>query len=174
VWELFQGELDWFSRMGIIPALAEVDVVRDAEPWIGNADLSKWYKAGGNDGKALNASVTRRDLWTAAGRMFLERPLLGVGPDNYRLRYGSYLDHTKWDRNIRANNLYLEVLTGSGIAGLVFFLVMMARRDWRLTPVSLALAAFMVHGLVDVFLMTTPIYFGFWVLMGLGAEGGRA
>jgi len=32
---------------------------------------------------------------------------------------------------------------------------------------SLGAAVFLLHGLVDVFLMTTPIYFGFWILMGI-------
>jgi hypothetical protein len=167
VWELFRGDLDWFSRTGIIPALAEVDIASDAERWSGTADLSRWYKMGGSDPKELNASVARGELWTAATQMFRENPVLGSGPDNFRLRYGEYLGHSKWDTSVRANNLYLEILVGSGVIGLLAFLAMMASRNWTFNPVSLALVIFLVHGLVDVFLMTTPIYFGFWILMGL-------
>jgi len=36
----------------------------------------------------------------------------------------------------------------------------------RATAAYLALVVFLVHGLVDVFLMTTPVYFAFWVLVG--------
>ena len=42
----------------------------------------------------------------------------GVGPDNDRLQYGKYLGARRWDTHVYSNNLYLEILTGSGILGL--------------------------------------------------------
>jgi hypothetical protein len=167
VWELFRDDLDWFSRAGVIPALAEVDIGTAGERRSGHADLSRWYQSGGTDGPQINASVTRPELWTAAIRMWRERPIAGFGPDNFRLRYGSYLGHTKWDTSVRANNLYLELLAGSGVMGFAAFMAMTALKRWDVTPVSLALIVFLAHGLADVFLMTTPVYFGFWILMGI-------
>ena len=52
--------------------------------------------------------LARPTLWRGALRMLLDRPLLGVGPDNFRLLYGNYLDLKEWRRNLHANNMYLE------------------------------------------------------------------
>ena len=97
----------------------------------------------------------------------------GVGPDNYRLEYGRYLGAERWDTNIYSNNLYLELLTGSGILGLAAFVLMLARVRWSVGPATLALAIFLIHGLVDVFLMTTPIYFAFWISLAMSARDER-
>jgi O-antigen ligase len=98
--------------------------------------------------------------------MFLERPLFGVGLDNFRLLLGKHLNITEWDTNIRANSLYIELLAGSGLAGLLAFAAMMGAVRWKLEAASVALGIFLIHGIVDVFLMTTPIYFAFWFLLG--------
>src|SRR5207237_1622644 len=90
----------------------------------------------------------------------------GAGPDNYRLEYGKYLGASRWDTRVYSNNLYLELLTGSGILGLAAFVLILAVREWGADAPSLVVAVFLVHGLVDVFLMTTPIYFAFWIMMG--------
>jgi O-antigen ligase len=147
--------------------LVEADITPSAGRWVGNGDLTRWYRMGQDDTDALTASISRADLWTAAWSMIRENPFSGVGPDNYRLLYGRYLGYSDWNKDIHANNLYLELLAGSGIPGLLSFVLMMTSRKWNLMPVSLALGVFLVHGLVDVFVMTTPIYFGFWILMGL-------
>jgi hypothetical protein len=34
----------------------------------------------------------------------------------------------------------------------------------------MAIAVFLVHGFLDVFLMTTPIYFSFWILAGVSRD----
>ena len=115
---------------------------------------------------------SRSELWTAALDMALQHPILGVGPDNFRLLYGRRFGVSRWDENVRSNSLYLELFSGSGLAGLAAFGVMMAAlRRSAVTPAR-AVGIFLIHGLVDVFLMTTPIYFGFWILLGQGHAGG--
>lgn len=165
VFELFSRDYDWFSRTGVVPILIEADIQPSVRRSVAKADLSHWYRQGQPAG-LLTASVPRSSLWRAALKMFLDHPF-GVGPDNYRLLYGKYLGASKWDTHVYANSLYLEVLTGSGILGLAAFLLMIGAIPWRLEPVHLALAVFLIHGLVDVFLMATPIYFAFWILVGL-------
>jgi O-antigen ligase len=98
--------------------------------------------------------------------MFAERPIFGFGMDNFRLLHGKFSGLKDWDKTIRANSLYLELLVGGGLAGLLSFMAMMGAVRWKLDAASVALAIFLVHGLVDDFLMTTPIYFAFWFLMG--------
>ena len=156
---------DPFSQTGVTPLLIEADIQPSVTRWAGQADLSEWYRYGQNAGNNITASVPRSSLWQAAAKMFAEHPL-GVGPDNYRLEYGKYLGASHWDTRIYSNNLYLEILTGSGILGVAAFGLVMLSVRWRLEPACLSIAVFFVHGLVDVFLMATPIYFAFWILMG--------
>ena len=132
-------------------------------------------------------------LWHAAGQMFLERPLLGVGPDNYRLHYGRYLQIAQPDTRIHSNNMYLEVLTGSGLLGAAAFAVLVSsavlivirtRRGierweglaWGHAPfegrvlvpgVVAAASAIAVHGLVDSFLSFTATYVLMAITLGL-------
>lgn len=163
--ELFSRNFDWWSRMGVVPALIQADIRPNVMRTVDDVDLSSIYKRG-TDEAALRASVPRASLWKAAFKMFADHPF-GVGPDNYRLQYGRYVEATRWDRNIHSNNLYLELLTGSGILGLAAFALVLAARRWNTGAASLAVGVFLVHGIVDVFLMTTPIYFAFWMLAGI-------
>src|SRR4030095_13711245 len=54
-------------------------------------------------------------LWGAAARMFAAYPLLGVGPDNFRLTYPRYAGLTSGDPRTHSNNMYLEVAAGGGL-----------------------------------------------------------
>src|SRR5262249_53359139 len=81
----------------------------------------------------------RAALWRAAWAMFRERPVLGFGPDAYRLTYGRFLGLDKWDHRVFANNLALELLATTGALGLIAFAVVVAvvtRRAWRLAVLA--------------------------------------
>jgi len=162
--ELFSRNFDWFSRMRIVPALVQVDVQPNVSRAASQVDLSTIYNRGRN-ASTSTAAVSRNALWKAAVAMFAHHPF-GVGPDNYRLQYGKYLGVSRWDTKIYSNNLYLELLTGSGILGLAAFGFVIAARRWTADPPSISVAIFLVHGIVDVFLMTTPIYMAFWISVG--------
>ncbi len=162
--ELFSRNYDWFSRMGVVPALVRVDVAPGVSRSVDSVDLSAFY--GRRQMPSVStASVPRSTLWLAALKMFSQHPF-GVGPDNYRLEYGKYIPAVRWDTHVYSNNLFLEVLTGSGILGLVGLGLLLLAIPWKFDPPCLGVAIFLVHGLVDVFLMTTPIYFAFWLLLG--------
>jgi hypothetical protein len=177
--DLFSRDFDWFSNSGLYPAMLQVDIAQGVQRSTGNTDLSAYYnrgkapadsseKSAGESLESLTAGLPRRALWRAAVSMFRERPI-GVGPDNFRLRYGPYLGASNWNNHVHANNLYLELLTGSGFVGLAAFMLMIVVRLWRPWAAgasSVALAVFLIHGLVDSFLMATPVYFAFWVLLG--------
>lgn len=165
VLEPFSSSFDWFSKTGVIPTLIQADIRSDAERSTGQADLSALYNRGRRPG-FINASVSRRALWSAAMKIVAAHPL-GIGPDNYRLVYGRYLGATRWDTHVYSNNLYLEILAGSGVFGLAAFLFVLAFRKWGYGPASMATGMFLVHGMVDVFVMATPIYFAFWMFLGM-------
>jgi hypothetical protein len=163
-WDVRQNDR-WFSiAAGVIPGVVEATIETGATEWRGNGDLRRWYRT--DRPPAMDASVSRRDLWTAAWRLFMKHPLVGVGPDGFRLHYGQALGQSAWDSNIRSNSLYLELLSGSGLLGLLAFAVMLIAVRWNAQPALIGVLVFLVHGLVDVFLMTTPIYFAFWILLG--------
>jgi hypothetical protein len=137
----------------------------------------------------LEVVPSRSDLWRAALRMFAAHPLLGVGPDNFRLLKWKYMDVPKGDETILANSLYLEFLAGGGIAGFAAFawlMIELGRAVLRRTASASGLeerqlswfgvaflAAFLAHGAVDYFLKFTPTFLLFWIVAGLQAAGGH-
>lgn len=134
-------------------------------------------------------SPDRSVLWAAAVRMWRESPWLGIGPDVFRHVYGPWIGLERWDDRIHTNNLYLEILTGSGIIGFAAFLALLAMLVWKATrglvglarlampatdwwcllASALGLAAFLVHGVLDVFLGFTATYLLFWAWVGITA-----
>jgi putative inorganic carbon (HCO3(-)) transporter len=128
--------------------------------------------------------VGRLELWGAALRLIETRPLLGVGPDNFRHLYGAQLGLETWDERVQANNLYLELLADTGLLGLAAFLWLIlaplaeAVRAMRAPPIRtptsywllgccLGVLAFLVHGLLDSFLAFTPTALLFWMLLAM-------
>ncbi len=121
--------------------------------------------------------------------MVAERPFLGIGPDNFRHAYGRYLGLDEWDERIHSNNLYLELLAGWGVAGLLAFgavAFMIAKRwlrFWRRATgqdavdalvLGAGLLAFFIHGTLDYFLSFTGHYLLFWTLAALVVSGPEA
>ena len=122
-------------------------------------------------------------LWKAAADLLTAHPLLGVGPDNYRLLYGEQAGLATFDRRMHANNMYLEMLVGGGIVGGAAFawLCWAAARQALATVrraagevphaaiASLATATLAIglHGFVDSFLSFTATYILFAVTLGL-------
>jgi O-antigen ligase len=137
-------------------------------------------------------TLSRPALWQAAVQMWLERPLLGHGANNFRLLHGRYLGLDDWDTHVNANNLYLETAAGTGLVGLaaLFWLIAAAGRLlvrlYRRPPggqaalwaagLAAALIAFLAHGLLDYFLDFTAVYLALGLILGLvvALEGGRA
>jgi hypothetical protein len=166
-WDISQHGKGWFSGEGVSPGLVEVDVKPGGKPESRNVDLSRWYLHPVSRMIVANVTATRTELWRAAIDLFREHPIFGAGPDNFRLLYGPILHIDHPNTKLRTHSLYLELLSGSGLIGLLAFGLMMAtvRRSDSLAVIALVI--FLVHGFVDIFLSTTPIYFAFWILLGL-------
>ena len=126
-------------------------------------------------------------LWRAALRMIADRPLLGVGPDNYRLLYGEYAGIVPSDPRIHSNNMYLEVMAGGGALGFLAFawLIRRAAQGFREvvftagsshhSPAGAGIAAagvaIALHGSFDSFLSFTPTYVLIAVTLALATAG---
>jgi len=133
----------------------------------------------------ITARPGRLVLWGAAAKMFVAHPLLGVGPDNFRLAYGGYADLPVADPRVHSNNMYIEVAAGGGIvvfavfawllrstAGCAGALLQRARPQDAAVAVGIAaaMATIAIHGLVDSFLTFTPTYVLFAVMLGCGSQ----
>lgn len=119
-------------------------------------------------------------LWTAAARMWVEHPLLGVGPDNFRLLYGRYASIAHADPRVHSNNTYIELLAGMGLAGaavLGWLAVRMGAAVRRCCAaggadlgIAAACLAIALHGLADSFLSFTGTYIVMAVALGLASS----
>jgi hypothetical protein len=126
----------------------------------------------------------RLTQWLTALRMASQRPLLGVGPDNFRWVYGDFAGLDIWDTGGHANSVYFEFLADTGLLGLGLFLWL----GWRLLRTSLrrifnaeavdsgwiwrlafaaSLCAWFLHGFLDYFYEPLPTNLAFWLLAGL-------
>jgi hypothetical protein len=179
VWDVVQEHRTWLSLEGVYPGKTVVTVE--------GAPVGAPLQGRGR----LPTNVLRMPrlvLWGTALQISRERPLLGIGPDNFRHVYGKYLGLAAWDTRVHANNTYLEVLVGMGLPGAAAlgWLVFAAARSaasivtrairlkadsteaMRLVAASLAAGvAIAAHGLVDSFLTFTSTYVVFAIAAGL-------
>lgn len=178
-WDMVQEGVTWFSDLGNPMAEQRFDVTAPAGT---RPAVLAAYVPGP---AAPTPPPSRPTLWRAAVALWRERPLLGIGPDNFRRRYEAVLSPAPngqpyTDTRIHANNLYFETLADLGIAGVIalaWLAVALGRalRAHRATgnlvglASGVAAAVFFVHGALDYFFEFTPLFGLFWVLLGLTA-----
>ncbi|HXX70215.1 MAG TPA: hypothetical protein VEK07_23750 [Polyangiaceae bacterium] len=179
-WDLVVEGITWFSQRG--HAMAEEGVV--VEPAIVASSAPSTLDS--RPAPALGPpSPDRSALWRAALVLWRRRPLLGIGPDNFRRSWQAVLSPSPsgqpyTDDRIHANSLYFETLADLGLAGVLALgmialgLVRLIRAHYlanRLAGVGCGLgaAAFFIHGTLDYFLEFTPLFGLFWLLLGLTA-----
>ena len=179
-WDMVQEAVTWFSWKGaptattwltVKPAPVSPDVLPPQPPPSSAPD----------DVRLVVPAPGRLTLWRVAWRMVRAHPVLGVGPDNFRLVYGAYAGVAWWDVGIHANNFYIEWLADTGVVGfvvLVLMLTALGRYVWRglvaattderglLLTGSAALVAWCVHGVLDAFHEFWPTLIPFWLIVG--------
>jgi hypothetical protein len=186
-WDIVLEHRLWFSTE---PGAARAAVIADVD---GAATASPPATRDRLPYPSTAVRPGRITLWRAALDMVRDRPWLGVGPDNFRLRYGPYAGIANADARIHSNNLYVEWLAGGGLVGALaaaWFLwrasrtAVAAARTAGAAPaaagVLAAWVAVLIHGLVDTFFTFTPTYVVIALALGLAAaplaweEGGHA
>ena len=178
VWDVVQEHRTWLSLEGVYPGRSIASIEGEA---VGAPLLTRGR---------MPSSVMRMPrsvLWQTAVQISRDRPLLGIGPDNFRHTYGRYLGLAAWDERVHANNSYLEVLVSMGVIGALALAWLMVRAigsartillsaDDATLPLSAAATAaclaIAAHALVDSFLTFTPTYVVFAIAAGL-LLGGR-
>ena len=80
-------------------------------------------------GTKADLAMSRRASYLVAGWDFFKKsPLLGTGPDTFRYKWQDSRFSKYYKRELRyAHNTYVEVLVGSGIIGLIIFLLLLRR-----------------------------------------------
>ena len=179
-WGMLQQHVLWFHDRGYPDAETLVHVIGNA------AAAAQAVEVQPRDDLAVALPpVSRAELWGAALNMFRQHPLLGVGPDNFRHVYGTYLGLSTWDDRVHANDLYLELFADVGVLGAIAFGILVGlpitrvarasmRRPNRLRSLWLAgiaasLLAYFLHSSLDSFLDFTPVFLLFWAVLGLAA-----
>jgi hypothetical protein len=176
-WDLVHEHTTWFSEHGN-PGLREQLVVRGGPALHGLPAAATPVAPPMKERKTL----ARGTLWRAAVKLFRAHPLVGIGPDNFRHRYGALLRLAPddIDERLHANSFYFETLADLGIVGSLTFallVVTLARGARRALAapatrlltlgVAAALGTYLLHGLLDYFLEFTPTYAQFWLLAGM-------
>jgi O-antigen ligase len=174
-WDLVQEGVVWFSlrnglrftsNVTVVPATGETidrepDNFSSAEPLV-------------------QPIPGRRVLWAIAAQQFVERPILGIGLDNFRLTYGEEMGWQAWNDSIHTNNWYIETAVSVGLLGSVpffgwltllglnFINRMRSKRIniWQIALLS-GLLAFLIHGLLDYFLLFNGTGLLFWIFVGM-------
>jgi hypothetical protein len=174
-WDVVQENVTWFGNKSGVWATSQVTVepatIPLNEPEIAGSALSAWGY--------ISPIPNRTTLWLLAVQMLRERPLLGIGMDNYRLTYGAP-SGAPFNTSVHTNNFYLEMLVSLGLIGALPFLIWLLilsidllrtlRRPqptiWQAATAA-GLLAFLIHGLLDFFLLFNATGLLFWILVGL-------
>jgi hypothetical protein len=180
IWDMRHEGVNWFDARGDAVSSTQVIVTSGAS-------------AGADDpATAVTTPLSfdaplpgRRVLWAIAAQLIVAHPLTGIGLDNYRLTYGRYLSddpipETDLDRTVHSNNWYLETLVSVGILGALPFFLWLATLLWAIirglrrptiAPLQIAagagLLAFVIHGVLDYFLLFNATALLFWMLAAL-------
>ncbi|MFW5853576.1 MAG: O-antigen ligase family protein [Patescibacteria group bacterium] len=82
---------------------------------------------------------SRLMLWSLALEGVKDRPLIGWGPDNFRLIFDRYYNARLYDQEQwfdRSHNVFMDWLTGAGVPGLLLYLALFASLlyAWWLDP----------------------------------------
>jgi O-antigen ligase len=137
--------------------------------------------------------ASRLDLWEAAGDIFEERPVAGVGLDGYGPAYvdlaeGSRLHLRLYGEPVNAHNVYLNTLAEQGLIGgaaLILLLAALIRLTlalWRsANPLARTLgqmiagvgAVLVVHSIFDVTFKDQTTSMFIWALIGAAAAALR-
>jgi putative inorganic carbon (hco3(-)) transporter len=90
----------------------------------------------------------RIEIWKRGLGFVAERPILGVGPDNFQRRSWSGPTVTRGSF-MTAHNTFIQIWAEMGTAGLFFFLGIIVRGPWSLVRLRPRLPTWWVNGTAD-------------------------
>lgn len=167
--------------------------------WIFHNDISRWLKdnkteSSGNLKEHLNSMINiktdasnleRLNRWSAALRMYEERPIFGWGPGTYMFLYAPF--QRSYQKTIISTNLgtggnahseYLGLMAESGLLSVIAYVLLLIIVIYRGTMISRRIASrlekvlivssivglitYVVHGVMNNFLDCDKIAIPFW------------
>ena len=143
-------------------------------------------RSGADSRESAPPVLARHELWRAAFHLVRRRPVTGIGLDTFRLTYGPVIGLRQWDKRQHSNSLYVETLVSVGVVGAVVFFAWLALLvvDIGMTlvragdvwqgAVAAGLLAYLVHQVVDYFLLFSATGLLFWLLCGSWLAARRA
>lgn len=142
-----------------------------------------------SDGPGVSSTDTATqgrigEMYTA-WLVFLDHPLVGVGPNMFKYHYQDYVEFTgiqSHDEARRAHNLFLEIAANNGIFGLFFFLAIPAvtlfnlarvNSRWRQTDPTLANIAIgiflsIISYLANGLFLSLTFERYYWLILAIG------
>jgi hypothetical protein len=175
VWDVVHEQITWFGEKSGVFATTAVQVLP--------SDNRSPFPESVTVAPAWDYELpipNRSTLWRLAVGLLGERPFVGIGLDNFRLVYGRLLNANSWNETIHTNNWTLEFLVGGGLLAALPFFVWLAWEGWLawcvlrqpaidlwLIAILAGLLSFIVHGLLDFFLLFNSTGLLFWLLVGL-------
>jgi O-antigen ligase len=139
-----------------------------------------------SQGRIVESRAPRLEIWRTAWRMFLARPLTGVGQDNFLGRYDQFSSGESFLRVATAHNDILHIAASRGIIGVlayVLFWLLILRWFWRhyrsgpghrsvLGALALGIcAAYLVMSQFESFFLDEEVRLTLFVGLGLLAVG---
>lgn len=181
VFDMVAVRATWYSAVGAPPLVIPVEFAPDGS---GGVYEIRESAAVFNAGGAGTETPPRSQLWQAAVKAWASHPLLGLGPDQFRLHYHEYFEDMKPDERFRTHNIFLESLATTGVVGFAAMVYLLAAAVWvqyrlvrsrememsaRLISlgVTVATVAFISHNLLDCFLWQTGVAYMFFTVLGL-------
>lgn len=139
----------------------------------------------------VNSFETRREVWTHALAMMTRSPIIGVGLGGFRDTYASYIQTLpRGDQPIEKDvlwphNIYLTLWVESGVVALAAFLwialifysetlhAYFQNKNTRVIGSAAAIAAILLHGLVDTPYLKNDLSLLFWIIIVLSIVQGK-
>lgn len=117
----------------------------------------------------------RKEMWAETFEMLKDRPLVGAGLSGYQAAFAPYHKAGHIEIFQYPHNILLNLWSELGLAGVVVFLLIMARffqqtlatKSWTLAGAGVAI---LVHGLVDVPYFKNDLAMLFWLLMAFACS----
>ena len=140
---------------------------------IGTSKFSSLIQSG-----ERSSLASRVMIWKAAGKMIIDRPIIGIGPGNFQAKYLAYQKYfppyLEWAVP-EPHNIFLAFWLQSGILGLIGFLVLIYLwgKDWMKTKNNLSDTAliagaimiiFLLHGVFDTTYFKNDLAVLFWIV----------
>ncbi len=120
-----------------------------------------------------NSITQRLDYWRTAIAVIKDRPLLGIGPGNFKEMFLYYKVGTGTDTKY-THNIFLQYWAELGLLGLVgiiLLIITFVKRTFQKSKyLFLAGLAFIIHNLIDNTYFIAQVSLLWWVILGLAMD----